>query len=100
VKLTVTKLVKKFPTFYVTKTSLPCSQQPATGLYPVPSRIQTTPLQAIYLRSILITILYAFLISPCVINAPAISFSAILSFTRYFFKIHLNIFLPSTPRFS
>jgi hypothetical protein len=33
-KLTVTQLVKKFPTFIKPESSLPCSQQPATGPYP------------------------------------------------------------------
>jgi len=32
-KLTVTQLVKKFPGLILSKISLPCSQEPAIGLY-------------------------------------------------------------------
>jgi hypothetical protein len=35
-ELLVTQLVKKFPTFYGTKDSLPCSKGPTTGPYPEP----------------------------------------------------------------
>jgi hypothetical protein len=33
-KLIVTRLVKELPPFMEPEASLPCSQQPATGLYP------------------------------------------------------------------
>jgi hypothetical protein len=35
-KLIFAQLIKKFPTFMKLKRSLPCSQEPATGLYPMP----------------------------------------------------------------
>jgi len=35
-ELTVTQLVKKFPPFMEPESSLPYSQQPATGSYPEP----------------------------------------------------------------
>jgi len=35
-KLTVTQRVKKFPAFYGTDSSLPCSQKPATDFCPGP----------------------------------------------------------------
>jgi len=33
-ELTVAQLVNKFPTFFGTRGSLPCSQEPGTGSYP------------------------------------------------------------------
>jgi hypothetical protein len=40
----VARLVKKFPAFYGTKFSLPCSQEPITGLYPGPEESSTHPI--------------------------------------------------------
>jgi len=36
-KLTVTRLIKKYPFFMELKSSSPCSQKPATGPYPEPA---------------------------------------------------------------
>jgi hypothetical protein len=46
------QLLKKFPAFYGTKSSLPCSQEPSTGPSPEPDK--SNPSHPVSLRSILI----------------------------------------------
>jgi hypothetical protein len=50
-KLVVAQLVKKFHTFYGPKGSLPCSQEPATSIYPKPDESSQHP-QIVFLFKI------------------------------------------------